>query len=358
MKRLLLPALLGLSHGVADASAGLLLGSLAGQMSFEKITALVLLYNLLGFGGQPVAGMITDRLMRPRAVMIAGMLALASALACAGLQPEMSVLLAGVGSAAFHVGGGALALAATRNRAAGPGLFAAPGAVGLATGIALALTGQVIIWPFIIGLVVLAAVALIFKLPEMNYGALSAGVEFQSHDAIIIFLLAAIALRSFVWSAFQTLLEGNTYLLVAMGAAATAGKAIGGVLADRVGWRRWCVGALSLAAILLAGGNGSAVFLLTGVALLQSATPVCLAMMARLKPNQPATAAGLALGLGILFGGIPLIGGLAGIASRPISVAVILVASAASLYFVASRPISGSLSESKNLIETARAHHT
>jgi len=338
MRRLLLPALLGLAHGAADASSGLLLGSLARQMSVEEFGLQVMLYNLLGFGCQPLAGMVADRFKRPRAVMIAGMMLLASALLCAGQQAGLGVMLAGIGSAAFHSGGGALALAATRDRAAGPGLFAAPGAVGLASGFALALTGHVILWPFVAALLLLACAALSFRQPEVYPDVRAEAAEVSSHDAILVLLLAAIALRSSVWTAFQSLMEGDTYVLVAMAAAATAGKAVGGVVADFVGGRRFCIAALGLAAVILTVGKGHLALLLTGVALLQSATPVCLVMMAGLRPERPATAAGFALGLGIFFGGVPAIGGMADLVSHPFIVAAMLIASAASLWLVASRP--------------------
>ena len=77
-------------------------------------------------------------------------------------------------------------------------------ALTLIVGIALAVTGHVTILPFIIGLIVLAVLALSFKLPEMNYDAPTERVELQGHDLIIILLLAAIALRSFVWSAWRS----------------------------------------------------------------------------------------------------------------------------------------------------------
>jgi hypothetical protein len=52
---------------------------------------------------------------------------------------ELAVLMAGLGSAAFHVGAGALTLRSCGGRSDAAGLFAAPGVIGLA--IAGAITG-------------------------------------------------------------------------------------------------------------------------------------------------------------------------------------------------------------------------
>jgi MFS transporter, FSR family, fosmidomycin resistance protein len=332
MRRLTLPLALGLAHGVADGAAGLLLGGLPGSIPLAQVALLVLLYNVLAFGGQPVVGLMADRAGRPRAAALLGLLLLAGALLAGTGQPQTAVALAGLGSAAFHVGGGALALCATKGRASGPGLFAAPGVVGLAAGGALAAAGYSAIWPFLLPLLALAIALTAIELPALPYGPTadrhpSTSMELEGHDLVMLALLAAIALRSAVWSALQFLFEGRYELLLTMALAAAVGKVVGGVLADRIGWRRWVVGALALAAPLLGFGGQYLPLLLLGVALLQSATPVGLAVAARLLPQQPATAAGLALGLAIAIGGLPTLCGLGpAIVAPPALVGVLLAA--------------------------------
>src|SRR5262245_39811343 len=170
MRRLALPLILGLAHGVADGAAGLLLGGLPHMMTLERVALLVLLYNALAFGGQPLLGLAADRLGQPRTAALAGLLLLAAAL-LVGQQPIAAVVLAGLGSAAFHIGGGALALCATQGRAAGPGLFPAPGVVGLAAGGALAASGYIAPWPFLLPLLVLAVALARIELPALPYAA-------------------------------------------------------------------------------------------------------------------------------------------------------------------------------------------
>src|SRR3954463_15126733 len=124
MLQYLVPLLLGLAHGVADGSVGMQLGHLPGTQSLARVGLLVLLYNLLAFGGQALAGALADRLgrargrprggpRRPRGAVLAGLLLHCAALLLCGRFLEVAVVLAGLGSAAFHVGGGALALCAT-----------------------------------------------------------------------------------------------------------------------------------------------------------------------------------------------------------------------------------------------------
>src|SRR5512145_251866 len=76
----LLPLLLGLAHGVSDASAGLLVG-IAWQLSSPGGKYLILLYNGLASGLQPLAGLLLDRLNQPRRGAAIGLLCTAAGLA-------------------------------------------------------------------------------------------------------------------------------------------------------------------------------------------------------------------------------------------------------------------------------------
>jgi FSR family fosmidomycin resistance protein-like MFS transporter len=330
MRRLVLPVTLGLAHGVADGAAGLLLGRLPGVLPVAEVALLVLLYNLLAFGCQPVFGLLTDSLRRPRPVALAGLGLLGAGLLVMGVQPALAVALAGLGSSCFHVAGGALALCATRGRASGPGLFAAPGVVGLALGGYLALSGQAPVWPFLVLLAALAGAVALVGQPVLAYsGAAPDEPAFERHDLIMLVLLAGIALRSLVWTTLQYVLEARVELLLLMAVAAALGKVLGGPLADRFGWRRWTMLALGGAAATLTFGSSNVPALLFGVALLQSATPAALAATLRLLPRQPATAAGLGLGLAIAAGGVPLMAGWGGALGSPPALAALALGAGA-----------------------------
>lgn len=337
MSRIRLPLLLGVAHGVADGAAGWLLGRLSHSMALEQVALLVLMYNVLAFGGQPLAGLIADRLARPRAVALLGLLLLSAALLTADL-PKFAVLLAGLGSAAFHVGGGALAFCATPGRAAGPGVFAAPGVIGLAAGGLLAVSGVNALWLLLLPLVLLMLAVVLCELPVLPYTEPAAHSALPDrHDLIMLVLLVGIALRSLVWNIAQMLVEGQHEQLLLLAFGAACGKIVGGWLADRVGWRRWTLSALLVAAPLLFFGGRSLPVLVLGVALLQSASPAALAMTWRLLPSQPALAAGLALGLAIAIGGVPTLLGSAVLLSTPALLLGSLLAAALALWWALPR---------------------
>ncbi|HEX5705744.1 MAG TPA: hypothetical protein VFX96_00495 [Pyrinomonadaceae bacterium] len=305
-----LPLVLGLSHAFADAAAGALLVGLSHSMALSQVALFVVLYNVIAFGAQPVFGHFADRARRPREAALAGLALLACALFAARIDVSTAVVLAGIGSSLFHVGGGALALCATEGRATGPGLFAAPGVVGLAAGGALAFAGYDLTLPLAAALVALGLVVRRFGLPPMPYDARAAEPTLDGKELILVALLAAVALRSAVWTSAQYLFEGRYSMLLVLAFAACAGKLVGGALAELFGWRRWTAASLVAAAPLVLVGESSFAALAGGVFLLQSATPACIAAVGRLLPRRPATAAGLALGLGIAAGGFFIFGGL------------------------------------------------
>jgi len=304
-----LPVSLGLAHGVSDCAAGVLLGSLAGSMSIYGIGSLVLIYNLIAFGGQPVAGIFTDKLKSPKIAALAGLAVMCLAIGFLYVNPVLAVVLAGVGSAAFHVGGGALALCATPGKASGPGYFSAPGVAGLAIGGYLAISGIVPAITLIVMLVLIGLMIAAIAVPEMPYGKIEAETDFDKHDLIMLILLMAIALRSAVWNIFQYIEQGEISNIILISFAAASGKVFGGYMGDKIGWRRYSIIALSVSIPFLLLGSRNIFILLPGIALLQSVTPILTAAVLKTIPKMPATSAGLTFGLAIAVGGLPFAAG-------------------------------------------------
>ena len=324
-----LPAALGIAHGVSDGAAGLLLGSLVTNSSTTQITLLVLIYNALAFGSQPLIGFFADCLPSPRVFASGGMMLLAASLVSRALgYGELAVLMAGLGSAAFHVGAGALTLRACGGRSDAAGLFAAPGVIGLAIGGALAVSGHYLYPPFFVSLLAFAFLIQAWPIPPREASVSRPTKEpiFESHDWIMIGLMTAVALRSLLWTSFQFASAGQITALIALGVAAGIGKIIGGFAAERFGYRRWTMLSLLIAAPLLAFAGKKLALLLPGVALLQSSIPCSIAAMARLLPARPATATGLVLGLAVALGGLPTLLTIPPALTPAVALAIILVA--------------------------------
>ena len=309
MKKTMLPAALGIAHGISDCSAGLIIGSLSSGMSIYGIGSMVLLYNILAFAVQPLAGLLTDRMKNPKLAAVAGLGLMAASIACFFVQPVAAVVMAGIASAFFHVGGGALALCVSPGKASAVGLFSSPGVAGLAIGGYLAVND---IFPaaivIVLLLVIMTAITL-FKTPELPYQKAERNIDFEAHDFIMLAMLFAIALRSAVWNIFQYVEQGEITNIILISISAAGGKIFGGYAGDHFGWKRYTYSALFLAVPLLILGERSFYFLLPGIALLQSVTPVLVSALYKRMKSLPATAAGLSFGLAIAAGGVPFAAG-------------------------------------------------
>jgi FSR family fosmidomycin resistance protein-like MFS transporter len=254
---------------------------------------------------------------------------------------EAAVLMAGLASAAFHVGAGALTLRSCGGRSDAAGLFAAPGVIGLAIGGALAVSGHYLYLPFLILLVALLILIQAWPVPPRLPSDSKPSKEpiFEAHDWIMIGLLTAVALRSLLWTSFQLASAGQINALIALAVAAGVGKIIGGFAAERLGYRRWTLLSLLIAAPLLAFAGKKLALLLPGVALLQSSIPCSIAAMARLLPARPATATGLVLGLAVALGGLPTMLAVPPNLTPAVALAIILVAAVGFWFTTAPRLI-------------------
>jgi MFS transporter, FSR family, fosmidomycin resistance protein len=307
---------LGLAHGISDGIAGYLIANLFIIFSTSLAGPLTLLYNLLAFGLQPVAGLLIDRFNVPKGGLLVGLSLATLAWVLLPFQPVLSVVLIGLGSAVIHSSGGGLALTLTPGKARGIGIFAAPGVLGLALGAQLPQSGIKIFLPVLIGLLVLMMLILIIEDGHNLISTPASSIGIAGYEWTLIALCGAVAIRSMLWTGVVTGTGGNAIYGLRIALAAALGKITSGFFADRIGWKNWVLASLILAVPILeissnrshdAPGWG----MLMGIFLLQSTIPVMLAMLFFMLPRQPAFSAGLGLGLATIIGGLPIFVGFA-----------------------------------------------
>ena len=293
-------ALLGLAHAAVDAASAWLLFFDLRSFAPETFTSLVLLYNALAFAGQVPLGLLLDRLRTPRAFGALGVALAGLALLVAPLSPVAGVVAIGTGNALFHLGAGAHVLARSESRAAESGIFVGPGAAGLFAGIWLGTAGvacRAVLLALLAG-----ALPLLFRLLPRTSAAVqpprNPDSPGQGRLATLALatscLLASVTVRSVVGSVVNASWRGvDPWVMASLALAAFAGKAAGGLVADRLGWIRTSAFALVAGALLLGLGLGSPVGAVAGVLLLQSTLPVTLKATHLLVPDRPGLAFGL-----------------------------------------------------------------
>ena len=220
----------------------------------------LLLYNFCAFALQMPIGAAADRLDRNSCVAVGGCAGVLAGLllGIAGF-PAGAAVVAGIGNACFHVGGGIDVLNRSERRAAPLGIFVAPGALGIFLGTMLGRAGtEAAVW--IGGLLILSAVIraaagreklwLTSGNAPFSFSVPSSSVPSGRTLMAAACFLAAVILRSysgmiqnFPW---KETLAGSGLILAG---AVVLGKMAGGVLADKLGIQRTAFRSMCAAAV-------------------------------------------------------------------------------------------------------------
>lgn len=306
-------AALALTHALVDFTCALLLFSRVGAAWLPA----ALIYNFCAFALQLPLGALCDRRHDPVRTAAAG--CALTAFACF-LPAAPAAVLAGVGNALFHVGGGVHVLRGSRR--AGPlGVFVAPGAAGIFFGTRLGKSGGLPVWAAALACALCGAALLLasrtWDAPPRTAGPGSGGKADAPAAgnalACAACLFPVVALRAYVGLCQR--FPWKDACALPLLAALVLGKALGGLLCDRLGARRTALFTLLPAAALfllparpLAGVSAVLLFNMT--------MPVTLHLLARRLPGEEGFAFGLLtlalfagyypvqLGLGVPLGGV------------------------------------------------------
>jgi len=221
------------------------------------------------------------------------------------VSAEAAIISSGMASAFVHVTGGTICLQVHENKSGPLGLFTAPGVLGLTIGGLLG--SDTFILPILLLVASLLIAAVIFGTPLPHYQTPDKKEsELDSHDLIMLLILLFMCFRSFLFDVVNYVAENYEDGLLYIGISAFIGKIIGGIVADKIGIKRFIYFTLLTSLLLFQFGRENIYMLCAGIAFLQSSVPVTLLMMGRTLPFHPATASAFSLGTSIVLAGLPL----------------------------------------------------
>lgn len=299
------PLLWGLLHGMNDLAAGYMLANFSFHHDHSESFTMLVIYAIIGFGGQLPVGLLLDKLkeVRPFAVISISLLILSVVLY--SVDPFVAIIVTGFAGAGIHVTGGAICVQ-VEERAGPLGIFTAPGVLGLTLG---GLSGSfapsflLICIPVIL---ILAVLTLRQRIPVYQARHKKENSQLDTHDFIMLGILLIMCFRSFIFDVINGLAFNFEQGILVLGISAFLGKIIGGFVADRIGWKKFIYITLSIAFVLLHFGKDNIYALGFGIACLQSSVPLTLLFMCRSLPLYPATATSLSLGTSVALAGLPL----------------------------------------------------
>jgi MFS transporter, FSR family, fosmidomycin resistance protein len=319
-----------LVHGIIDLSC---ITAVTATLLWHGFSApdtfvFVVTYNFIAFALQAPFGLIVDKFQVPRESAIIGCLLVLASLFLFNI-PALVVIISALGNAFFHLGGGSISLNFAPQKAAPPGIFVAPGALGVAIGLIVGKSGAFVAWPFALLLIASIIFIIASKIPAINYQKISAKPKVKYFELVVLLLLLSVAIRSLyglnaAWKSDITLLYTLTIGIV-------AGKALGGILADRFGWTKTAIIALVVSAPLLAFFPSVPVIAIVGSFLFQMTMSITLASLSNMLPGRPATAFGLTV-MALFIGIVPSYLGAGAFLSKQWAILTIIFISAGALF--------------------------
>jgi len=318
-------------HFIVDAiCAGIIFSLFAANQSVTDLAFFIVLYNVLAFGLQLPLGYLSDKLMHPKYFAIMGLLLTAIGGIVALFSPLTGIVLAGFGNALFHIGGGSISLNLTPNKASAPGIYVAPGAIGLLVGTLLGKAG--LFNPLIFSIIafVLILIILSIKQPKINYDTKRIK-KVNYLELIVLLLLLAIVSRSIIGLAISFPWKTDLLLLVVLTLGVFFGKAFGGILGDKFGWIKTGVGGLLLSAPLILFGIQNPLLGIIGIFLFNFTMPITLTASSNVFPGRPGFSFGLTC-MALLIGVMPFFLEAKNIFANELLVFAIIIASAIAIF--------------------------
>jgi FSR family fosmidomycin resistance protein-like MFS transporter len=322
----------GTLHGLVDyVSVGVVFSASAlYAASPSRVVLLFLVYNVLAFGLQALIGSGSDQSGSPRRVADIGSLLVLLAGVLLTPSPLAAILLVGLGNAFFHVGGGSISLELMPRRATAPGLFVAPGALGVFAGTLVGRSGH---FSPIVPIVLICALALashLLTLPAIRRSSAATGMQ-RYFWLVLPALFVAIAVRSLVGLAVVLPWKSNVALAAMLVGSVFLGKSLGGFLADRLGWTKVAAGSLLVAIPLLVFAPDVPALAIAGMLLFNFPMAVTTAAISNLLPGRPGFSFGLTC-MALLIGALPTLAGYKAV-SAPLVVGVAGLIALAAIWF-------------------------
>jgi MFS transporter, FSR family, fosmidomycin resistance protein len=300
------PLLWGMLHGINDWVAGYLLATFSIASNTQQGMLLLIVYAIIGFGGQLPVGMLLDG---SKQFALFSKISIALLLATPlfwFFNPYLGIIVAGFSSAFVHVTGGAICLNANNNKVGPLGIFTAPGVLGLALGTAAANIAVYWLLVPVLAIMLIGYFILRVKAPVFIATNQASKPILDNHDFIMIGILLTVTFRSLIYDIMQQLGQHFQQGILVIGISAFLGKIIGGFIADKIGWKTWVYISLPLAIIFLQMGHQNIYMLGFGVACLQSSVPISLLLMAQVLPTYKGVATAMVLGVGVALAGLPM----------------------------------------------------
>lgn len=272
-----------------------------------------LAYDMLAFVPQAIIGYFSDRFPKvPLCAIGLGLLAIALGIFEISDNPYASLIVLCIGNCCVHVNGAEVTLRTAKGKLSGSAIFVSGGSFGVITGRLLGKAGFGLWIPaaFILTALPLALYAQKYiSDSEVPYSQQCKDFRYAKQGipagVIITMAVTVVAVRGFMGYGIPTSWNKTVIQSIMLFSFMGIGKALGGILADRCGFKRTAIISTILAAPLLMGGDNHMMVSLFGVMMFSMTMAITLGILVSVMQETP----GLAFGwttIGLFIGTAPM----------------------------------------------------
>lgn len=294
-------------HFIVDLSCAILVSNLVTQKmgTGADLFIAILIYNFFAFAMQLPIGIIEDKINKNAICSTIGCLLVAIAFGFSNFG-IISCLIAGIGNAMFHVGGGIDVLNISDKKATLSGIFVSTGAMGIFLG------GKSVSIGFnryyIVILILLISAISLFWLYNQIKGKVSNSkiktIELGKNEWIaIICIFTTVCIRSYVGMILSFTWKSSFVFALLAILGVVLGKMLGGIIGDKIGFEKISI-SLLISAICFTFSFTNPIIGIIAILLFNMTMPITLICLSNIFDNNKGLAFGL-LTLALFVGAVP-----------------------------------------------------
>lgn len=295
--------ILSLSHFAVDLGCIFLI---AGCMPLNHWVWYALLYNFCAFALQMPMGLLSDGRPRRLSFSFLGCILVAAAFPLLLLPPPVSCVTAGVGNALFHVGSGAYTMDTFPKKATPLGIFVAPGAFGVFFGYFAA--SSLHTKGFLFPVLLLIAAVLIFPLMRKEKTRVVSPLALPNKVPLLFFgvllLFMAVVIRAYFGTVLVFAWKTGFLFPLLFTCGIVGGKALGGILGDKLGIIPAAALSLCIAGLCFCFGQTVPLCGILGILFFNMTMPLTLYALGETLNNTKGFAFGITT-FALFLGGLP-----------------------------------------------------
>ena len=323
-------------HFIVDLACNVLVVNLvASKLGNDVITlfAAVIAYNFFAFAVQLPVGIIADKLNKNAICSAVGCLLVSLGFAFYN-NAILAAIIAGIGNSLFHVGGGIDVLNISDKKATPSGIYVSTGALGVFLGL---LSGKYGFNKYYIVhiLLLLSFIALIYLYTKIKDKVSNVETKYDkisiSEVIAIICLMITVCIRSYVGMILNFSWKSNLILAVIAILSVVFGKMLGGIIGDRIGFKKISVISLLLSGILFVFAFDIPALGILAILFFNMTMPITLTALSNILNNGKGFAFGL-LTFALFVGAMPAFFGDTLLVFNKIGLCIITLVSMVILY--------------------------